>query len=67
MTVMIFFMSVYWLVPKIVDMTVSVNATTFDELNGDSSKSLTIDQNSQGMYIPPNNGGPDSQHGSGTR
>ncbi len=67
MKAVIFFISISFLVPKIIDITVSVNAMTINELNSSSSMSLTTYQDFQEIYIPPNYGGPDSQHGSGTR
>ena len=57
--------------PKIAAATVSLDAVTFDELNSSGSISLTNNrvnyQDFQEIYVPPNNGGPDSKNGSGTR
>jgi hypothetical protein len=59
-------------VPKIVSSTglfSSASATSLTP-NGGSNTLIARKVNSQDSkdtYIPPNNGGPDSQHGSGTR
>ncbi len=63
----IFITSACWLIFQIVNITVSVNAMTFDEFNSGMSRNLTTYQADTDIYVPPNNGGPDSQHGSGTR
>lgn len=62
---------VYLLIPTIADATGKMSMMTFDELNSSGSSQLKAPGvSSEGMkdrYIPPNYGGPDSQHGSGTR
>ncbi|MBW4556536.1 MAG: hypothetical protein KME59_11450 [Trichormus sp. ATA11-4-KO1] len=67
----IFCISAYLIIPKMPDATGSISALTVDELNSSGSNKLTTPRvNSYGLediYIPPNYGGPDSQHGSGTR
>ena len=63
----IFITSACWLIFKIVNITVSVNAMMLNELDSKMSRNLTTYQAVTDIYIPPNNGGPDSQHGSGTR
>ena len=68
---MIFCIAAYILIPKIAACTgmfTTASANTFDAT---SSNTLMIhkvnSQNLKDIYIPPNYGGPDSQHGSGTR
>ncbi|MBE9053138.1 hypothetical protein IQ243_22470 [Nostocales cyanobacterium LEGE 11386] len=67
----IFCISAYLIIPKMSDATGSISALTVDELNPSGSSELTTPKvNSHSLediYIPPNYGGPDSQHGSGTR
>ncbi len=67
----IFCISIYVLIPKIADCTSVLSATTANNLNTSNSDTSTISKvNSQGLkdiYVPPNYGSPDSQHGSGTR
>lgn len=71
MRAVIFLISAYWIIPKIAVNTFNVNAATLDELNSSDNSYLNPDQfnyqNFTDMYIPPNNGGPNSKHGSGTR
>ncbi len=71
MRAVLFFISAYWMIPKIAVTTVNVNAVTLDKLNPSNHSYLITDQvnnqDSKDMYIPPNNGGPNSKHGSGTR
>ncbi|TVP58262.1 MAG: hypothetical protein EA343_21780 [Nodularia sp. (in: Bacteria)] len=71
MKAVIFFISAYWMIPKIAVTTVNVNAVTLDKLNSSQNSYLTSNpvnyQDFQETYVPPNNGGPDSRHGSGTR
>lgn len=69
--VILFLVSAYMLVPKIAEVSRTFStfmANTFSATTGNNS--LDIDAaNADGVdrYIPPNYGGPDSQHGSGTR
>ncbi len=68
---MVFCLSAYLILPTIADATGNRNIVTFDELNSSGSSQLsTLRMSSEGIkdiYVPPNYGGPDSQHGSGTR
>ncbi len=65
-SIVILFVSVYLILSKISNATAAFNPLMVNDL------SRTIEKvNPEGLkdkiYIPPNNGGPDSQHGSGTR
>lgn len=69
--VLIFCISASLVIPKVADATGNLRSLPSV---GDSTDSRSITQNSgenlQGLeelYVPPNFGGPDSQHGSGTR
>lgn len=68
---MVFCISAYLIIPTIADATGNRSMVTFDELNSSGSSQLsTLRGSSKGIkdiYVPPNYGGPDSQHGSGTR
>ncbi len=68
---MIFCISAYITLPKIADATGNFSTLTADILNtsgSDRSTHSSIDsQDSPDTFIPPNHGGPDSLHGSGTR
>lgn len=71
-SIVILFVSAYLILPKISSATAAFNPLMVNDLSRTSSQSLTIEKvNPEGLkdkiYIPPNNGGPDSQHGSGTR
>lgn len=70
-SIVILFISAYLIIPKISNATASLNPVMVNDLSRTSSQGLTIPKdNSPGLkdtYIPPNYGGPDSQHGSGTR
>lgn len=63
--------SAYILLPKIVTYTCIFSSASANTLPTTSSKVLIApkvnSQNLKDIYIPPNYGGPDSQHGSGTR
>ena len=63
--------SFYITFTKIANPRGSVGTLTADMLSitaSDRSTSLSItSQDSKDIYVPPNYGGPDSQHGSGTR
>lgn len=60
--VIFFLVSAYMLVPKIAEVSRTVSAAVNNSLNIDAANAHGEDR-----YIPPNYGGPDSQHGSGTR
>lgn len=67
----IFCMSVYIVMPKIANTAGSFSASNSNIL-GITSKvrpatSSSHSQSAKDIYVPPNYGGPDSQHGSGTR
>ncbi|MBH8553005.1 hypothetical protein I8751_11635 [Nostocaceae cyanobacterium CENA357] len=68
---MIFCVSAYITIPKIAGATVNFSTLTADILSissSDHSTRSSIDsQDSRDTFIPPNHGGPDSLHGSGTR
>ncbi|MFK0730733.1 MAG: hypothetical protein ACFKPT_11000 [Gloeotrichia echinulata GP01] len=69
-SVVILCVSAYLLLPKITDATAVINTFTANGFSTTSNQSLTTPKlNHEGLkvYIPPNYGGPDSQHGSGTR
>lgn len=59
----------YILIPKIAACTGMFNTASANAFGATSSNLIAREANSQNLndYIPPNNGGPDSQHGSGTR
>lgn len=67
----IFCIIVYIMLPQIANPRGSVSTLTPDILAvtaSDRSTSLSdSSQDSKDIYIPPNHGGPDSDHGSGTR
>lgn len=66
-----FCISAYILLPKIATYTCIFSSASANTLPTTSSKVLIVpkvnSQNLKDIYIPPNYGGPDSQHGSGTR
>lgn len=69
--VLIFCISASLVIPKVADATGNLKSSLLARSSRDSS---SIAQNprqssleSQELYVPPNYGGPDSQHGSGTR
>ncbi|MEH1944804.1 MAG: hypothetical protein V7L01_31945 [Nostoc sp.] len=61
----------YILLPKIATSTGMLSSASANAFDATSSNTLIArkvnSQNLQDIYIPPNYGGPDSQHGSGTR
>jgi hypothetical protein len=61
----------YLLIPTIADATGQISMVTFDEFNSSGSRQLRAPgiyiEGVKDIYIPPNYGGPDSRHGSGTR
>ncbi|WP_157816635.1 hypothetical protein [Nostoc flagelliforme] len=68
---MILCIGAYILIPKIAACTGIFNtasANAFDATSGNTLIARKVNsQNLKDVYIPPNYGGPDSQHGSGTR
>ncbi len=77
-SVILFFLSAHLIVPKVTNAAANVDhATAQDSLNSDRTtfgKSIAIvdfrdssPNKSKLNYVPPNYGGPDSEHGSGTR
>ncbi|QSJ18674.1 hypothetical protein JYQ62_07900 [Nostoc sp. UHCC 0702] len=70
-TAVIICISFYMMVPKIANTRGSVGTLTADMLSiaasDRSTTSSVTSQYSKDIYVPPNYGGPDSQHGSGTR
>ncbi|MDZ8053644.1 MAG: hypothetical protein RMX68_007690 [Aulosira sp. ZfuVER01] len=69
-SIAILFISVYLIIPKTASTTAAFSSVPMESL-GTSSESLTTSRsNSQELkqtFTPRNYGGPDSQHGSGTR
>ncbi|AFZ23668.1 hypothetical protein Cylst_1380 [Cylindrospermum stagnale PCC 7417] len=69
--VIFFLVSAYMLVPKIFEVSRTFSALMANTFSATTSNNrLNIDAakaHSEDRYIPPNYGGPDSQHGSGTR
>ncbi|MEH2192569.1 MAG: hypothetical protein V7K98_07990 [Nostoc sp.] len=63
--------SAYVLIPKIAAYTSIFSPASANTVGATSSNTLIArkvnSQNLKDTYIPPNYGGPDSQHGSGTR
>ncbi|MBD2733804.1 hypothetical protein H6H03_07745 [Nostoc paludosum FACHB-159] len=68
---MIFCIGAYILIPKIVGYVGVFSTASASSLNSNGMNTLIARKvNSPDLkdtYIPPNYGGPDSQHGSGTR
>jgi len=68
---MIFCIGAYILIPNFTAFTGILSTASANTFGATSSKTLIArkvnSQNSKDTYIPPNYGGPDSQHGSGTR
>jgi hypothetical protein len=68
---MIFCIGVYILIPKVAACTGILSTTSANNFRTTSNSSLIArkvnSQNLKDIYVPPNYGGPDSQHGSGTR
>lgn len=70
----LFFVGAHLLVPKIADAAaklnqpvVLTNSLVSVEVNEPASSTVKVAQDSKSEYEPPNYGGPDSDHGSGTR
>lgn len=62
--------SAYVLMPTIAETTKAIKTlitNNFSAPEGVSHSTAKSNIHSQEIYIPPNYGGPDSQHGSGTR
>ncbi|MEH1842243.1 MAG: hypothetical protein V7L20_26800 [Nostoc sp.] len=61
----------YILIPKIAACTGMLSTASANAFSATSSNTLIArkvnSENLKDIYIPPNYGGPDSQHGSGTR
>lgn len=71
---LLFFVGAHVLVPRIADATAmlnqpvaAANRLTNIELNNRTLNQIQLVQNSYREYEPPNYGGPDSEHASGTR
>jgi hypothetical protein len=68
---MIFCIIAYILIPKFADCTSLFGTASANTVRTTSSNTLMArkvnSENLKDTYIPPNYGGPDSQHGSGTR
>ena len=69
--IMIFCISAYILIPKVAVCTGIINtasANTFGATGSNTSIAHKVNsENLEDTYVPPNYGGPDSHHGSGTR
>ncbi|MEA5600768.1 hypothetical protein [Nostoc sp. UHCC 0252] len=67
----IFCIGAYILIPKIGICTGILSTASANTVGAASSNTLIVrkvdSENLTDTYIPPNYGGPDSQHGSGTR
>ncbi|HLO89201.1 MAG TPA: hypothetical protein VK203_29910 [Nostocaceae cyanobacterium] len=60
----------YVLVPKVTELSKNLYSFLANYSSQSESSNVTANQieiDSQSIYIPPNFGGPDSQHGSGRR
>ncbi|MBW4613083.1 MAG: hypothetical protein KME21_07315 [Desmonostoc vinosum HA7617-LM4] len=68
---MVFFVGAYILVPKIGDCTgtsITLTANNYSAVGSNGINAGRVNSHdAKDIYIPPNYGGPDSQHGSGTR
>lgn len=71
---LLFFVGAHILVPRIADAAAmlnqpvaAANRLTNIELDNQTSNEIKLVQNSHREYEPPNYGGPDSEHASGTR
>lgn len=57
-------------IPKMTEVTITFNRLMGNAFSEPESSNLTnnqVNRVDQNIYIPPNYGAPDSQHGSGTR
>ncbi|QIR37847.1 hypothetical protein HCG51_14760 [Tolypothrix sp. PCC 7910] len=70
-SIAILLISGYLVIFKNIDTTTALNSLNVNHFHTNGSEGLTSNKiNSQEIkeiYIPPNYGGPDSEHGSGTR
>ncbi|MBD2343076.1 hypothetical protein [Anabaena subtropica] len=69
-SVVIFCISASLIIPKVADATGNLNRSSSASNSRDDKQIIkNFEQNPQDeeAYVPPNYGGPDSQHGSGTR
>ena len=72
-TTVVFCIGSALIIPKIADATgvlssLAVNSVRVIESNSQTLNSTNLNtESSSNIYEPPNNGSPDSQHGSGTR
>jgi hypothetical protein len=71
---LLFFVGAHLLVPRIADAAAKLNqptcaakSSTCVAFNKQTSRKVQVVQNTEGEFEPPNYGGPDSEHGSGTR
>ncbi|RUT04700.1 hypothetical protein DSM106972_042690 [Dulcicalothrix desertica PCC 7102] len=71
---LLFFVGAHVLVPRIADAAAmlnqpvaAANRSSNIELNNQNLNQVQVLQNSYSEYEPPNYGGPDSEHASGTR
>ncbi|WP_251958538.1 hypothetical protein [Nostoc commune] len=68
---MIFCISAYILIPKVAVCTGIINTASANTFSASGSNTLIShkvnSENLEDTYVPPNYGGPDSHHGSGTR
>ncbi|WP_256973416.1 hypothetical protein [Nostoc sp. T09] len=69
-SIAIFFISITLIIPKTATTTAALSSVTVNSFSTNNESLTTSKANSQNLqkpYTPPNYGGPDSQHGSGTR
>lgn len=70
-SIAILLISGYLVIFKNIDTTTALNSLNANHFSTNSTESLTStktnSQEKKDIYIPPNYGGPDSEHGSGTR
>ncbi|BAY92565.1 MULTISPECIES: hypothetical protein [unclassified Tolypothrix] len=70
-SIAILLISGYLVIFKNIDTTTALNSLNANHFSTNSTESLTStkanSQETKDIYIPPNYGGPDSEHGSGTR
>ncbi|BAT55803.1 hypothetical protein NOS3756_47960 [Nostoc sp. NIES-3756] len=65
--VLIFCITASLIIPKVADATGNLESSLSSDVSGDRISINKPEQSTQDLYVPPNYGGPDSQHGSGTR
>lgn len=72
-TAVVFCIGSALIIPKVADATGVVSSMSFNSVRVIESNSQTFNttnlntESSSDIYEPPNNGSPDSQHGTGTR